>query len=155
MAKDKSISGTSILTIFFVLFFILPLLVYPVLRDMGLTIPSNEKVNKEITNKYFDELSKINIGYIKSGSGSVFHGGSVSAYKKYSLMPSRPDGSWDYLAPAYTPHAHIIVLNNQIEVKFSPESGNSFDKEIKRISDVIEFFLAKHKEKEYVEYTWQ
>lgn len=125
------------------------------LRDAGVFMPENKTISNVITEQYLHRLTSNNIGYIKSGSGSVLHGGSVSAHKERLGIINVPYRSWGYKAPAYTPHAHIIVHSDRIEVRYRPDMNNPLYDEVGKISGVIDFTLREYEREREVMDTWE
>lgn len=153
---EKKLSVNVMLHFLWIVPFAYFLFVMPLLRDSGVRLGVSEKLTSDITNKFGAELKSAEIGYIRSGSGSLFHGGSVSAYGEYKgLIPSKPIGSWDYAAPADTPHVHIIANAARYEVRMDADDSKPYSNVLSDVSKVIEFALSNTQSQRATSRTWQ
>ncbi len=127
----------------------------PYLRDTGYSIPVNEKLSLVLTERFHSSLSDRGIGYLKSGSGSMIHGGSVSIYPSYEgLAPQAPMASWDYSAPAYTPHMHAIVQKDGIEIRYKADTSNPFEEELKKLERIIQYAIDQQDKSLDISNSW-
>jgi hypothetical protein len=119
---------------------------YAIARDSGVIVPVNDKLSSDLTAEFFNAFHDTGIGYIRSGSGSIAHGGTVSVYGSYEgLQPQLPLAGFDYRAPAFTPHAHFIIHEKRIEVRYNPDTSIPYSQTLTELSSVLDFALSKYR----------
>ena len=112
---------------------------------IGKPIKEDEQIGKIITESYLVKLKENGIGHIKSGVDfSSHYTGHVTGFKEHSVLPYFSFHSWKYQLNSNTPESNIIVHDQRVEVRYNQDKDSTLEKEVRKISDVIDFALSNH-----------